>query len=228
MTTNSLMDFKSLLFEMFLLVGIAVLVPVVVMIDFKVLGNELGEISITEQLQEIILFFAAVLMFLRAKNTPELRATFILIAGFFACLFVREFDFLFDRTPISWAWVTSLIAISCIYYAWQHKSTVLASLLRYGNSRSYVYIVIGLVFLVVFSRLFGSGGFMWKAVMGDAYTHVFKTVIQEGLELYGYGLIALGVTTSKVADWLPKKQCETVPYKESKEPLAVLYSSRHQ
>src|SRR5690606_32203105 len=108
------------------------------------------------------------------------RPALLLAAGFFASLFLREFDFLFDRTPISWAWPVAVIIAASLYQAWKNKESTLASLLSFASTRYFAYFISGFITLFVFSRLFGSGGFMWQAVMGDAYTHVFKTVIQEG------------------------------------------------
>lgn len=201
---------KTLILELLFLVGIAVLVPVVARFDFLVLGNELSENSVTEILQELSLVAAVLVMLWYAKKMPDARPALLLAAGFFASLFLREFDFLFDRTPISWAWPVSLIIAASLYHAWQHKEHALESLLSFASTRYFAYFISGFITLFVFSRLFGSGGFMWQAVMGPSYTHVFKTVIQEGLELYAYGLMAFGALSAPATAWLPQSNMRSV------------------
>lgn len=44
---------------------------------------------------------------------------------------------------------------------------------------------------MIFSRIFGSGT-LWKDVMNDDYHHIYKTIIQEGLELFGYVFLFIG------------------------------------
>ena len=63
---------------------------------------------------------------------------------------------------------------------------------RLVGTRAYFYLLVGLVIVLVFSRVFGSGNLLWDYVMAGAYTHGFKTTLQEGLELFGYVFIAVG------------------------------------
>ena len=53
------------------------------------------------------------------------------------------------------------------------------------------YIFIGLLIIIVFSRAFGTGS-LWHDIMGDDYDTLYKNIIQEGLELFGYGLVLYG------------------------------------
>ena len=59
------------------------------------------------------------------------------------------------------------------------------------ESKHFVYISLGLILILIFSRTFGSGH-LWEHVMGDDYTMVYKTVIQEGIELLGYIFVLYG------------------------------------
>jgi hypothetical protein len=52
--------------------------------------------------------------------------------------------------------------------------------------------------VLVFSRVFGTGS-LWRAIMLDEYQNLYKSVIQEGLELFGYLLIAYG--TVQMTGW---------------------------
>lgn len=227
MNTRTSSSIGQLVLEGLTLIGLAVMVPAIVLFDFTVLQNELEESSITEIVQELLLLASLLLMLWRSKTTPEARGVFVLAAGFFASLLIREFDFVFDRTPISWAWVVSIIVLASLSVAWKERKQVVSSLISFGATRSYAYFIVGFVMLIVFSRLFGSGGFMWQAVMGDAYTHVFKTVIQEGLEFFGYSLMGFGLFTSKAADWVGQSEQQSVTAGVQSTELGFEFSEAH-
>ncbi|MCT7641747.1 hypothetical protein N5U03_08005 [Aliarcobacter butzleri] len=48
--------------------------------------------------------------------------------------------------------------------------------------------IFSVMFLFVFSRLFGMGSF-WRQVMKDNFVYEVKAMIEEGTELLAYGLI---------------------------------------
>ncbi len=62
---------------------------------------------------------------------------------------------------------------------------------RCTSGQSHAYIVAGLLVLLVFSRLYGSGT-LWREVMGPVYTNGYRSFFQEGTELLGYVLLAFG------------------------------------
>ena len=49
---------------------------------------------------------------------------------------------------------------------------------------------------IVFSRLFGTGS-LWKDI-ATVDSRIVKTVVQEGLELFGYALILIGSILSHI------------------------------
>jgi hypothetical protein len=55
--------------------------------------------------------------------------------------------------------------------------------------------LIGLLQLVIFSRLFGTGS-LWEPVMGDSYQPGVKSIVQEGVELMSYALVLYGSALS--------------------------------
>jgi hypothetical protein len=65
-------------------------------------------------------------------------------------------------------------------------------MVAYLGSKSWIYVTIGLLIVLVLSRLFGSGWLIWNAVMGEGYRAEYKAIIQEGLELFGYIFIFYG------------------------------------
>ena len=58
--------------------------------------------------------------------------------------------------------------------------------------------MIGVVMVVLFSRIFGARAFL-LAIMQEQYNPAFKTSMQEGLELFGYFLVAMGSAKYAIA-----------------------------
>ena len=85
---------------------------------------------------------------------------------------------------------------------WRNRATFQAGMERYLPRQSHAYILVGLVMVVAFSRMFGSGDFL-QQVMGDDYKLQYRTFIQEGLELAGYILLAWGALRYRVDSQAP-------------------------
>ena len=64
-------------------------------LDYFWLENSLGEQSITELLQAVLLLFS-ILCFYQLKRANYLPRATMLVSGFFAVLLIREFDAYFD------------------------------------------------------------------------------------------------------------------------------------
>lgn len=135
----------------------------------------------------------AVIFIVGAYKRPAERGFLILTSSFFTCLLIRELDFLFD---IVWhgfwlypAVVTSFIAT---WYALAKRETILPGFFCCVENQAHIYGIIGLIIVLVFSRIFGSGSLLWNHILGANSTHLYKTAVQEGLELYGYMFIAYG------------------------------------
>ncbi|UZJ44353.1 hypothetical protein OOT55_17090 [Marinimicrobium sp. C6131] len=189
--------------EIMLLVAIAILAPVVVSIDLVVLDNGVGEASLTETVQEALLLLCVLLFGYRAVSVPYARGALILITGFFLCLLLREMDFLFDAVfgHGTWVWPVSAVVLISVVLALLNRNSVFGPAARFLGTRSYVFVLIGFVTLFIFSRLFGSGNLLWKSALGDSYNHAFKSGLQEGLELFAYGLITQGAIIFCRTDW---------------------------
>ena len=76
-------------------------------------------------------------------------------------------------------------------YSINNSAHLLSSVWNFSQSNAYFNILVGLVIILIFCRLFGSGT-LWKEVMNDDYHHIYKTIIQEGLELFGYVFLFIG------------------------------------
>lgn len=114
-------------------------------------------------------------------------------------MLIREHDFLFDLIRHG-AWVYPALAVTLaallMALIWRH--TVIGPMAAFTRLQGYHQLILGLVVVLVFSRVFGTGS-LWRAVMLDEYQNLYKSVIQEGLELFGYLLIAYG--TVQMTDW---------------------------
>lgn len=182
------------IFEFFIITCLALLPTLSVYIDVIVLGNDLGEISVTEIAQEALLLASAFIFWYGAWKKPNIRGFLVLIASFFSCLFIREMDSFLDEIRHGfWFWpalVTALVSI--VYARWLAKSTTLKPLVSFINTKPYFLILIGLIILIILSRTFGSGNLFWNYLLPDGGAFLAKTVVQEGLELFGYAFIFYG------------------------------------
>ena len=183
---------KSLLFEFLALVILMLLIPFFISVDITILKNGLSEISITEFMQEFFIFISAIIFYKASSKESESKGLFILMAGLFAMMFIREGDYYLDAIVHGfWKVPVAIVLIATLYYAVKNRTTVLQPLLTHSQTKAFTYIFIGFLIIVIFSRVFGTGS-LWRDIMGDDYHHVYKTVIQEGLELFGYSLVFYG------------------------------------
>jgi len=179
-----------------LFLGIAVLSlipPLTVHLDIAVFDNGLTEVSFTEFGQTLVLLTVTALYARVAWLDEDKRGFFVLASGFFACMLIRELDVYFDRIRHgAWLYPALVVALGTGGYALlKCRDSIVKPWAAFVRSSSFFPAVIGLVVLLVFSRVFGSGNLIWKPVMGEDYTHLYKTVVQEGLELLGYLLLLL-------------------------------------
>ena len=126
-----------------------------------------------------------------------------LVAGFFGCMFIRELDAYFDMI-VHGAWkYFALVVIAFVFFkAWcLGKENTIASLAAFMKTHSFVFIFIGLLIVLIYSRLFGMGE-LWMAIMGDDFNRTIKNVVEEGSELWGYALVFWGA----VKYWIASKR----------------------
>ena len=184
--------FKELVLPFILISLLSAGVITVINIDYFFLENNLSEQSLTEAFQQLLLLASVAIFSWSAYKEQESRTFFILVAGFFGCMFLRELDYYFDMIVHGfWFYPTLLLAISVIIYSIKNGEFLLSSVRSFSQSKAYFNILMGLVIIMIFSRLFGSGT-LWKEVMNEDYHHIYKTIIQEGLELFGYMFLFIG------------------------------------
>ncbi|MFX4155377.1 hypothetical protein ACOL23_10565 [Aliarcobacter butzleri] len=174
---------------LFVVAIICTIIPVILRFDIKFFGNFNQENSLIEYFQLIFLFSTIVIFVRLSKKRPDLKYASMLIAAFYLVLFIRENDDIFDLVYhgfwAPWAGFVALIAIIYAFKDWKKGVLELATYLKIPDMKLMIFSV---MFLVVFSRLFGMGSF-WKHVMKDNYVYEVKAMIEEGTELLAYGLI---------------------------------------
>ena len=167
-------------------------IPMLVAIDSKISGHGVIEFSFTEITQATLILGCTISFGSLALKHENSRGCMVLIAGFFGCMFIRELDSLLDRIVHGfWVYPATILAATSIIYSTRLPGTVRRPALNAIGSKAYTYITIGLLVLLFFSRVFGTGQ-LWSAVMVENYSTDYRQVIQEGIELLGYILIAYG------------------------------------
>ncbi len=188
--------------EFLLLVLFALLPPLSVFLDSAVIGEGVSEESLTEYTQQGILLLAALLFWYGSRRRPDARGFYLLVAGFFACALIRELDSYLDLILHGfWIWPANLLALGTIIHVRRHcRGTVLQPMAAFVGTKPYFHMLFGLVVVLVFSRVFGSGTLLWVPLLGETYTHGFKSGLQEGLELFGYLFIGYSACLTIIRD----------------------------
>jgi hypothetical protein len=180
----------------YLFLAILMLVPpLCVYLDITVLdASRVSEKSITEYTQEFMILASALAFWLGAVRQPGSRGFLLLVAGFFSSMFLREMDSLFDHVFHGfWFWPTLLLAAAVIaHVVMRCRNTVLGPMADFIDTKPFYHIMFGLLVVLVFSRTFASKGFLWNHLEDQNFPHGLKSIMQEGIELMGYGFIAYG------------------------------------
>ena len=180
------------------ILAISLLVNLAIRIDFSVLKHGLGETSITEVLQLLMLIVSTTSFYLVLRERKDLSHAATLIFGFLAVLTIREMDAWFDML-FHGAWVLPalVVTITCCAYAFRRHTGTINQMATILDVRHMNTLIGGVVLLVVFSRLYGMGSF-WQSVMHEYYVREVKDVSEEAMELLCYCLIALGAVKTRL------------------------------
>lgn len=192
MQTNSKIILKAVLEFIFLTVAVS-LVPLIVALDTVILGLSVNEYSYTEYSQELLLLILSVSLWRAACRHYHYRPFLVLMAGGITSFLVRECDIFLDFIYHDlWQIIVALIVLPVLLYSMKHLGRLRDLMANFLQTKSYSYFLVGLIMLLAFSRLFGTGK-LWIPLMGDDYDPHYKSVIQEGLELLGYVFISYGI-----------------------------------
>lgn len=178
--------------EFFGLMALLVLVVMVVRLDVLVLSDTISEDSVTETLHVILTLCTGLIFVQGAIRNPQARAYLICVATMCGLIVIRENDHFLDQIWHGfWKWPALALGLTGLSLVLRFKGTLAVPLLQHFQTRSGTFMYCGFLLLVVFSRLFGTGA-LWEPVMGAAYDPRIKSIVQEGLELLGGGLICYG------------------------------------
>jgi hypothetical protein len=178
--------------EFLILAVLVTAVPAVVALDIEIFLYGSSELSVTELSQEALILLSAAMFGATAWRMPNDRAGLLLVAGLFTCMLIREADMWFDMISKGfWIYPALLVGGSAIFYAARCRAATIDALADYAATRSHVYIMIGLLIVLLFSRVFGTSSFL-QEIFAENYHPAYKTIIQEGLELLGYIFVAFG------------------------------------
>lgn len=187
---SSKATFQRVALNVLIVVALSIFVNLCLRVDFSLLHHGLGENSVTEIAQSLMLAITSAAFFTLALQNRDIRHASILISGFFAVLFIRESDMWFDLV-FHGAWVVPalMVTAAACYYAYRGGLTSVQQLADILNSRYMPTLITAVVLLLVFSRLYGMGSF-WHTVMGEHYLRDVKNLSEEAIELMCYCIIA--------------------------------------
>lgn len=178
------------------LLALSILVPLLLVLDTDVLAGRMSESSATEVAQSLLVALSAFFCAMAARQMPLQRRYLVMLATLFAMMLIRESDAVFDEVYHGFWVVPALVTLAIgLLFAWRSLPGLRAALGAHVESRQGTMMLTGVIFLIFFSRLFGTGA-VWEAVMGESYDPLVKAAVQEGLELMAYALIALGAWLS--------------------------------
>lgn len=155
--------------------------------DIFYLQNMIEEESLVEYTQSLSLTILTLMFSRHAYRSPQWRGGFVLITGFFLCMLIRESDAIFDNLIRhgSWAYFAITTALVCIIYAFTHRQSTIDGLAQFAKQKEFHSFIIGLLTVLLASRLIGYGG-LWRFILYNDYPHVVKNIIEETTELFGY------------------------------------------
>ncbi|MDE3270574.1 hypothetical protein [Pseudoalteromonas sp. G4] len=177
------------LFYILAVIAVCLMVNLSVRLDYYFLKG-IPELSITETLQGLALIFINIL-FYKAIKISSIGSGSLLVFGFFTALLIRECDFWFDKISHGfWLYPALISTLSVLYLFSRKRKQGLREFVNLLKLPAMSKVIVGVVVLVIFSRIFGTGSFWREVVSQDAF--VVKTIIQEGLELLCYCFISIG------------------------------------
>ncbi|RQW64593.1 hypothetical protein [Vibrio viridaestus] len=166
-------------------------------LDVDLFGPVINETSITECVQQILLGISSIAFYRVSIENPRVKQAALLISGFFMVMFIRELDFLFDYLHHgSWVYPALFVAAAAIYNACKEGADAIKQMAIILNYPDMKILIVGVMFLLVFSRLYGMGSF-WQELMGQDYQRAVKNVAEESVELLCYFLITVSAVLTQ-------------------------------
>ncbi len=142
--------------------------------------------SFTENLQESLLFTSSLIFLYIAKKYHQ--RGLLLVSGLFMCMFIREWDAVFDKLLFhgAWKYVGIPVALYYIYISLiEGKEKAASDLVFFMERKPYCVMVLGMIIVLVVSRVLGMR-LVGNLLYGDGFSNSFKSFVEEGFELLGY------------------------------------------
>lgn len=195
MENNGNLKFVGISILKFMGVAIDIALAMAIMIGLAYIDisndGKIQDASYTENLQESLILLSSLIFMYLAKKLN--RNGLFLVSGLFMCMFIREWDAVFDNL-FHGAWKYFAIP-SAVIFIWvgikngMEKAAV--DLVLFIKSKPYKIIALGLLIVLVVSRLLGNKA-IWLLMSAEHFQYVFKSFIEEGVELLGYMTIFVG------------------------------------
>lgn len=152
-------------------------------------GQKFSEFTFTEFYQEMLFLWSSILFFIVAVKYRDSRPNSILAGGFFLICFIRELDFASDRIAFfSWTITAFTVLGITLFLSWKSRKNFTPSFNEYYNSKSFAFLLSGIMVTFLFSRLYGKSE-LWMALMEDGYQRSVKNASEECVEVMGDILI---------------------------------------
>lgn len=182
---DSLKYLFSFTLRVIIYAALMVLLYGIFMIDARVETStgKFGENSMTEIMQEIILFLLGLIFLVSSRLNKSMAPINRLISIFFFMAFIREFNNQIDF----WFYLVLPLLLLFAWLAIRDRKSLVTAAHRFLEMPVTAYFVTGFLVTFIFSRLFGKTS-LWTALLGDHYHRWAKNAAEEGIELLGYAL----------------------------------------
>jgi len=154
--------------------------------------------SLVEWCQFGLIASAGLIMAILAIRRSRGRAVFLLAAGLFFDMAIRELDACFDVWfgHGSWIWPVALVTTVAIaataVLTRLSRESLLEGVRDVQASRAFPLLPMGLFTILCFSRMIGTK-VLWRALGTAPELMWAKRVVEEGVELLGYAMVFLWV-----------------------------------
>lgn len=183
--------------DFFLVSALFLLIPAFVFMDVVYFGHGMSEYGFVENYQLLSLLLITTYCWQNIYIYKDKRSFNIMLLGFFTIILIRELDWLFDFVSHGfWKYIALLIMISVMTISLSNKNNLMKSVESFLKSRQYYVFMVGLVIVLVFSRILGTKHLLVHIVGVDCVKFT-KNVVQESLEALGYTIILISFLTQR-------------------------------
>jgi hypothetical protein len=176
-------------FDTFIILHSFVLTLIVTYISIH-FDSHTKESSVLEVSQVSILLGTALISYVKARESHVFASVLKVHSLLMLLLVSRELDQVFELFFFHGFWKVPAGAIvaTILYQLLSYKKSIVTEAKRFIATDSFLIWIIGVFMFLIFSRIAGYKGF-WMEFMGDGYNRDIKTLIEEGLEFFGYSFL---------------------------------------